>query len=107
MVGITNLKRAVGLTIGIANQYMSATADGFQTMDLFQFVDELSQLPAVIASADAMKEEAKDLDFAEREELNKFIIEELKVPAEKVEAVIADSMDLVFAAYKLVLTLKS
>ena len=102
MLGIEKIKTAVKFAVAFKNQAKESLADGFQTMDLFGFVDELSQLPEVIKSASEMKAELNDLDLSERKELADFVKNELKVEDPNIEQVIVDSMDWVFATYKLV-----
>ena len=102
MTGIENIKRAVKLAAAFKNQTTTALADGFQTMDIFGFIDELSQLPEVIASADQLKEELNDLSLEERKELNELVLSLDVVAEEGTEQFIADALDWAFATYKVV-----
>lgn len=99
MLGTDKLKVAVKLGVALFNQAKESTADGFQVMDIFSFVDELAQLPEVIKSAADMKAELDDLDMAERQEILNIVKESLNVDDEKAEAVVIAALDLVFALY--------
>jgi len=101
-MGIENLKKAVGLAAAFKNQTTEALADGFQTMDIFGFIDELSQLPAVIQSAEDLKAELNDLTLEERTELNEYVLSLNVVAEENLEAFIANALDWAFATYKVV-----
>lgn len=101
-MGIENLKKPLGLAAAFKNQTTEALADGFQTMDIFGYIDELSQLPSVIASAEDMKAELNDLSLEERNELQAYVLSLNVVADENLEAFIADALDWCFATYKLV-----
>ena len=99
MLGTDKLKVAVKLGVALFNQAKTSTEDGFQVMDIFGFVDELSQLPEVIKSAADMKAELNDLDMNERQEILDLVKAELKVENEKAEEIVVAALDLVFAIY--------
>lgn len=102
MTGIENIKRAVKLAAAFKTQTTTALADGFQTMDIFGYVDELSQLPEVISSADQLKAELNDLTLEERTELRELVLSLDVVTEEAVEQFIVDALDWAFATYKIV-----
>lgn len=99
MLGTEKLKVAVKLGVALFNQAKASTEDGFQVMDIFGFVDELSQLPEVIKSAADMKAELNDLDMNERQEILDLVKSELKVENERAEEIVVAALDLVFAIY--------
>lgn len=99
MLGTEKLKSAVKLGVALFNQAKTSTADGFQVMDVFSFVDELSQLPEVIKSASEMKAELNDLDMAERQEILELVKGSLDVTDEKAQEIVTAALDLVFAIY--------
>jgi len=101
-MGIENLKKAVGLAAAFKKQTTEALADGFQTMDLFGFIDEMAAVSGVIESAQAMKEELNDLSLEERTELNEYVLSLDVVAAENLAQFIANALDWVFATYKVV-----
>jgi len=101
-MGIENLKKAVGLAAAFKNQTTEALADGFQTMDLFGFIDEFAALPAVINGAADLKAELNDLSLEERTELNAYVLSLNVVAEEELEAFIANALDWCFATYKVV-----
>jgi hypothetical protein len=100
MLGTDKLKVAVKLGVALFNQAKESTADGFQVMDVFSFVDELAQLPEVIKSAEDMRAELNDLDMAERQEILALVKEQLNVTDERAEEIVVTALDLVFALYK-------
>ena len=101
-LGIEKIKKGLALGIAFKNQTEEALKDGFQTMDIFGYVDELSQLPEAIKSAPEMLNEVNDLSLTEREEIRTYLINELNVAAEEVEETIVDVIDWLFATYKLI-----
>lgn len=100
MLGTEKLKVAVKLGVALFNQAKESTKDGFQVMDVFSFVDELSQLPEVIKSAAEMKAEMNDLDMAERQEILELVKGSLDVTDEKAQEIVTAALDLIFAIYK-------
>ena len=107
MVGIKNLKRAVKFAIDVTNQFIEAMADGkFTVFESFGFIDELSQIPGVVNSASEVLQEVKDLSEEEKNELTQYVVDELHIPSEKVEDVIAKSISFAFATNELVAAIK-
>lgn len=100
MLGTDKLQSAVKLGIALFNQAKEATGDGFQVMDIFSFVDELTQLPGIINSAEAMKQELNDLDLNERAEILQLVKDGLQIDDAKAEDVVVAILDMIFALYK-------
>lgn len=103
MVGIVNIKKAVKFGIDFANQAIKALQDKkISFLEALGFIDELSQLPGVIESGKDIVSEINDLSPEERKELHDYVTMELDIPAEKVEKVIADSVDAIISIYTLI-----
>lgn len=105
-VGIENLKKAIKFGIDFGQQVGEAFKDGYQWTDLFSFVDELSQTPALIKSGPQILLELKGLDKAERNELEIYVQENFDIPNDKTEGIIEDSLVIAFSIVSLVSQLK-
>lgn len=99
MYGIENLKKIVLFALGLTAQIAKAMEDGkFAWTESFGFVDELIQIPGVVKSFPAVKQEVADLDEAERKELYDFIVANFDLPNDKLEATIEHSLAFTIAA---------
>jgi hypothetical protein len=93
MLGIKELKELVDLPLSLHMAYDKAQADGtIDAADLVFLADPIMKAPAAIMDAELAIEELKDLDEAERQELNDYIKLQYDISddnlEEKVEAVI-------------------
>lgn len=104
-MGIEKLKIGILLIVALFNQGKEAAADGVQPLDAFSFIDELAQMPAVIASKDEMLAELNDLDPAERQDIISAVGAKLNVDDAKAEEITLKAMDVMFAGYSLVKTI--
>lgn len=102
MFGIDNLKKIVKFACGFTKQAATALADGFQWTDVFGFVDEMAEVPGVVKSLPAVKQELADLTPAERAELHAYLVEEFDIPNDQVEAFIEDAVEFALSAISLV-----
>jgi chaperonin GroEL (HSP60 family) len=99
-MGIDKLKAAVLLVVAFVNQGKDAFADGFQTMDLFKFLDEAMQVGEVAKTAKEVLAEIKDMDAAERAELVAAVKEALQETKE-VESVVEHAINSIGELYLL------
>lgn len=98
-MGNQKLKTAVLLGVALIMQGFESTKDGFQVMDIFGFVDELSQLPEVIKSGAEMKAELDDLDLVERQDIYDAVKEKWNLDNERAENLAIAGLDIVFSIY--------
>jgi hypothetical protein len=106
-LGIEKLKVAAKLLISFGQKIESTSKDGFQIVELFSFLGELSQIPAIFADKDEIVAEFKDLDATERAELVAYIETELTLENKKVEAIIEKSLGVLISILQLVDSLKT
>lgn len=107
MLGIDKLKAAVLLLVAFFNQGKESAADGVQPLDAFSFIDELAQLPEVIASKDQVMAELNDLSIDERQEIIAAVMDKLNVTEEKAQEIVANAIDAAAANFKLVRSIVS
>lgn len=106
-VGIENLKKASKLLISFGQKIESTSKDGFQIVELFSFLGELSQIPDIFAHKDDIVAEFKDLDATERADLVTYIETELVLENKKVEGIIEAALGLLISLLQLVEKLKA
>lgn len=106
MFGIENLKKAALLAIQFGQQIEQSSKEGFKITDLFSFVDEIAQLPGVIASKDQIVQEFKDLTSEERAELVAYIETTLTLENKKVEELIEAGLEFLLSLLILVEKIK-
>ncbi len=103
MYGVENLKKAVGFGLNLTEQIEKAGRDGFTWTDALGFIDEIFQIPGIIASGDEIGRELKDLSEAEKEELISYAVAEFDIPNDKVEAIVEDALKLAFTVVAMVI----
>lgn len=101
-VGVENLKRLIKFGCDVTKQLSDSLADGYQWTDLLSLVDELSQIPGVVAALPQVKAELADLSPEERTELHAYLVEEFDLPNDKVEAFIENALSFALAALALI-----
>lgn len=84
--GIDNTKKLTGLVVDFFNQGVESFGDGFQTSDLFAFMDEASALAVASPGFKNLPNEIKDLDANEAKELVAFV-------SEKAASIIKNTID--------------
>jgi hypothetical protein len=87
-------------------QIEKAGRDGFTWTDALGFIDEIFQIPGIIASGDEIGRELKDLTEAEKEELISYAVAEFDIPNDKVEAIVEDALKLAFTVVAMVVKWK-
>jgi hypothetical protein len=102
MYGVENLKKAVGFGLNLTEQIEKAGRDGFTWTDFLGFIDEIFQIPGIIANGDEIGRELKDLTEAEKEELISYAVAEFDIPNNKVEAIVEDALKLAFTVVAMV-----
>jgi hypothetical protein len=102
MYGVENLKKAVGFGLNLTEQIEKAGRDGFTWTDFLGFIDEIFQIPGIIANGDEIGRELKDLTEAEKEELISYAVAEFDIPNDKVEAIVEDALKLAFTVVAMV-----
>lgn len=103
MFGVENLKKLIKFSCDFTEQITEALADGkFTWMESFGFIDEVMQLPGVVKSFPAIKQELSELSPEERQELYDYLKEEFDIPNDRLEAFIENSLSLAIAAIALV-----
>jgi hypothetical protein len=102
MYGVENLKKAVGFGLNLTEQIEKAGRDGFTWTDFLGFIDEILQIPGIIANGDEIGRELKDLTEAEKEELISYAVAEFDIPNDKVEAIVEDALKLAFTVVAMV-----
>lgn len=107
MLGIENLKKAVILGVDLGNQAAISGADGWGWLDSFSFLDELIQIPGVIAKGDEIVAELKDLDEAETAELHQLVKDRLDIPNDHTEKIVEDALLLVLTLVRMVYTIRA
>jgi hypothetical protein len=106
MVGIENLKKAIKFGIDLGNQIEESGKDGYNWKDITSFFDELFQIPALISNGNAIKEEFKDLDAVEKQELVEYFTDLFDLDNDKAEAIIEKSLDIALDVLTLLKLLK-
>lgn len=101
-LGVDHLKKAVKFAIDVAKQVEESGKDGWTYMDSFSFIDELSALPGLIKSAGDILAELKQLDPADRAELNTYIQTEFDIADDRLEGIIEDALSLAFGMLGLI-----
>jgi len=92
LYGIENLKKLVHFGCAFMRQVFVSGSDGWKWTDAFAFIDEVAEIPGVVKSLPAIKQELADLDIAERKELYDYIVEEFDIPNDRVEMVVEKSL---------------
>lgn len=101
--GVENLKKLIKFSCDFTEQIADALSDGkFSWTESFGFVDEVMQIPGVVKSFPAIKQELSELSPEERQELYDYLKEEFDIPNDKVELFIENSLSLAIAAVALV-----
>jgi len=106
-LGIENLKKAAKLLISFGQKIESTSKDGFQAIELFSFLGEVSQVPDIISHKDDIVAEFKDLDATERAELVSYIETELVLENKKTEEIIEAGLALLISVLTLVEKIKT
>lgn len=98
-VGIKNLKPVVALAIEMGNvaDVMGRTKGVARFMALTALMDEAMAINGV--DFKAVKAEIKDLDSAEKDELNAFIAAKFDIASDKLEGIIEEAVDLAADIY--------
>lgn len=99
-VGITSLKIALKFAADFSDQV--AQTKKFNFMVIFSFIDDLIALGGVISNWKNIVEEFKDLDDAERLEINAYAKDVLKIPAANVKEFVADALNWALITFSLV-----
>lgn len=95
-IGIENLKKAILFGIALAMHAADALKDKKVSLaEVFGFVPDLMKVPDLVQSLPAIKDELKDLDEAERTELNAYIKDKFDLPDDKLEAAIEGGVNIV------------
>ena len=98
--GIENLKKVLALGVGIQKWYKSANEDGkIELSEVFAGLPQLMAIPDLIASKDAIIQEAKDLSMDEVHELSAGME---GVASEKVVDIIIDALVFIVATKALI-----
>lgn len=102
-LGIDKIKAAMKLLADLRNATAEALADGtFQWQEAFGFIPSLMQIQGVIQSKDELIAEIKDASHAEREELETYGIDILKIPSAEVEEFIVKATDWVILTVQMI-----
>jgi len=92
MEGIENIKVIVGFVLdGVADAQKAMADKEFNLKDSFLFVDNITQIPKAIRSANRFWNEFQDLDEAEEAEITQFVIDRLECSTEKAKRIIVQS----------------
>lgn len=103
LFGISNLKKMVKFATDFTEQVADSLSDGkFSWMEAFGFVDEVSQIPGVVKSWPAIKQELSELNEDERKELHQYVTEEFDIPNDRVEAFVESALGWAINAIALV-----
>jgi hypothetical protein len=102
MYGIENLKKAVAFGLNLTEEIEKAGRDGFTWTDSVGFLDEIFQIPSIVASGDEIGRELKDLTEAEKTELVSYAVAEFDIPNNNVEAIVEDALNLAFTVVAMV-----
>lgn len=100
--GIENLKKLVKFSCDLTKQMADSLKDGWQWTDAFLFINEASQIPGVVKSLPAIKQELAELSTVERTELNEFFAAEFDLANDKVELFIEHSLSVAISLIALV-----
>ena len=106
MVGITQLKNTALVLAQFGQAIENSLEGGFQLSDLGNLILPLSQLPAVIQNKEAIVEEFKDLDAAERQELLAYVGQTLDLKNDKVENIVEKGLAAAVSIIELVAAFK-
>lgn len=102
MFGIENIKLLVLFACNFTKQVNNSQADGWQWTDVFSFVSTITAIPDVVRSLPAVKQELADMDAAEREALNAYVVQEFDIPNDKLEAFIENALAFTLSAVALI-----
>ena len=103
LFGIENLKKMVKFATDFTEQVADALKDGkFSWTEAFGFVDEVMQIPGVVKSWPAIKQELSELSADERTALHQYVVEEFDIPNDKVEAFVENALGWAINAIALV-----
>ncbi len=107
-IGIENLKNAAKEIIEIGMTVAKATEDGkINFAEGVAIAWEAKDLVGVAKKWDEIKQEYRDLDSDEMEELKDYVENELDIANDKVEVVIEKSFGLLVAINELVIAIKN
>lgn len=102
-MSVENLKKPVKFTADFVTQYMKSKEGGFQAREIVDFLDELLQLPDVINSTEAIKQEWKDRTPASIDELIAFAIASVNLDNETDKKKVIAVLSLIGAGLKVML----
>lgn len=103
MYGIENLKKLVKFACGLTKQISVAMEDGkFTFNESFGFIDEILEIPGVVKSFPAIKDEITELSPEERQELYDYIKAEFDIPNDRIEVFVENSLLFAISAVVLV-----
>jgi hypothetical protein len=100
--GIENLKKLLQFSFDLTKQIATSTKDGWQWTDSFSFIDEASEIPGVVKSWPAIKQELGDLSEDEKKELNQWVADNFGLDNAEVESKIEHALQLAINAVALV-----
>lgn len=102
------LTEVIEFVAELANAAGKAAEDGKPDLgDAIHMIPLLYKLPSAIDGAGKIPEEAKSLDKEKMDELAAHFKDKLKLPQEKIELAIEDSLDIALRLYALVQKLKA
>lgn len=101
-LGKDRLQKVVILLVLFFNQAKAVAPGGVQPIEVFQFIDELSQIPETFKNPAEIKAQLDDLDPAETEEIIAEVMKTINVSAEKAKRVVAKALRAASADYDLV-----
>lgn len=100
MAGIDKVKKVLDVVIGISNDTGKALEDGkFEGKEALAYLDDLMKIPNIVSDLPALKEQFKDIDASEREELIEYAKVQFDIPQDRIEAIVESSL---LIAYKLI-----
>lgn len=87
--GIKETKEVLHFLFSLTQASIDAAADGkFGADDVVKLLQSLTALPSAISGITSVGQELTDLDAAEKAELYKMMVDELKVPNELADLVL-------------------
>ena len=106
-VGLEETKNVVGFGIALANSIVLSLRDGKITLaDIPYFISSLTKLPAALAGIGSVPIELSNIQKPELQELIKFVKDEVDTDDTIAEAIIEQSLLIIYDVYDLISSLK-
>lgn len=101
--GVEEIKDVIRFAAAFGNAYGEAAEDGFDWLDILDFINPLTKLPDAVTGIEHVKEEMLDLDQTEAQELIDMVVTEFNIPQDSAEEYVEDAVELALKVWMFIL----